>query len=337
MSITKGFRLEVVNNHLVVESTDFDRGAKVRVDIKDGEGSEPVVVDGEKLSQIVRLTPKGSDLQLEKKGKAFHITSSIGSFAFKLALMDESQFPRIPGIPKETEMTEIKLSSLIDIIEKLKFATNKGTERVFEEVIFLRDKRSFATDTFKIGMVDSSELGMSLDIPVTSLGLIKLIDNEEVKIASTSEMIFLQGKTLFIAIRRLVVKTPEIARVLESHENAPVSYTFDVDETKELRENLRRAKIVDNVIHILPKENKIICGSRNAEGEFRFAIDKTSSSHTDLGPLCFNAGYLAEALQNVESMEIGFFGQKRPLSIKAEGFICLIQGLTTEASNMEGE
>ena len=342
MSITKGFRLEVFpeKDLLVVESSDFNKGAKVRVKAADNPGtaakseSEPgsVVVDGEKIHQIARTAPVGSFLLLETKGSALQITASQGSFRFKLASMDEDQFPRLPPVPATMPFVSVDAGGLSAILDKLKFATRKkeGTDRPFEEVIYLRGESAFATDSFKMGFIKPHNLAIKeLNITTECTTLLKLLGAGTIQIASAPEMLFAQNNTLFMMIRLPVAPPPSLEVVLTNYADPAIVYHLDSEETQELRDNLKRVCIMNAAVHITPKEDKIFCGSRDAEGESQFIIQKKATKFKEgIGTVCFNALFLNDALRGLEEVELGFFAPKRPVRIKSDKFECLIQALT---------
>lgn len=329
MDITESIKLYIPEKHdvLVIEASDYNKACRIRVKNVDIKSRGVVVVDGERLQRIVSSFG-GVDLHFRTTGQLM-IKSQSGEL-FKLVLLNPLEFPSIPGIPGSEKTFTIEAKDLVDICERLEFATDtslarKGISKPFAELLYFRNQIVFATDAFKLAAIALPNFSAGgMDLPVATLPLLRLLDGE-VHITPEGTNTYLQSGDFFYFLRAPDTKAPAAEQIIRSYNNPKVIYAFQSEELNQLRINLKRLAIIDQNVSVIFKRNKILMGSFSSVGEHICEVNVLAKEFLEESAAAYNASFLLGALKRTETPILASFGKRSPVKITEGNYACLVQ------------
>jgi len=329
MDITQSIKLYIPKKHdvLVIEASDYNKACRIRVKNVDIKSRGEVVVDGERLQRIISSF-RGVDLRFRATGQ-LTIKSQSGEL-FKLVLLNPLEFPSIPRIPSTEKTFTIEAKDLIDICEKLEFATEtssakRGVSKPFAELLYFRNQIVFATDAFKLAAIMLPNFpAEEMDLPVATLPLLRLLDGE-VHITPEGTNTYLQSGDFFYFLRAPDTKAPIAEQIIRSYNNPKVVYEFQSEALNQLRTNLKRLAIIDQDVSVVFKRNKILMGSFSSVGEHICEVNVLAKEFLEESAAAYNVSFLLGALKRTETPTLASFGERSPIKITEGNYACLVQ------------
>lgn len=331
MEITKSIKLHIPEKHdiLIIEASDYSKGCRIRVADIDIKSRGSIVVDGDRLQRIVSSFKDG---ELHFKAASQLVIKSKQGSVFKLALLNALEFPKIPRISNKEKTFTIEAKVLLDVCERLQFATDpsltkEGTTRPFAELVYFREGIVFATDSFKLAALKMEDMSTSgMDLPIGALPFLKLLDGE-VSITPENTDTYIQNGDFFFFLRVPLTQAPIVEQVIRSFDTPKASYAFEEEDLAQLRINLQRLLILDDEVTLLFKKNKILMGSFSSEGEHVCEVKISSKDFSEEVAGAYNIRFLQSALKKVTRPTIGAFGGKSPVKITEDNYACLVQAI----------
>jgi len=332
MDITQSIKLYIPEKHdvLVIEASDFNKACRIRVKNVDIKSRGEAVVDGERLQRIISSFG-GVDLYFRATNQLM-IKSQSGEL-FKLALQNPLEFPSIPGIPSSEKTFTIEAKDLVDICEKLEFATEtssakKGISKPFAELLYFRNQIVFATDAFKLAAIELPDFSVEgMDLPITALPLLRLLDGK-VHITPEGTNTYLQSGDFFYFLRAPDTKAPAAEQVIRSFNNPKAIYEFQNETLNQLRTNLKRLAIIDQNVSFIFKRNKILMGSFSSVGEHICEVNVLAKEFLEESAAAYNVSFLLGALKKMTAPMLASFGKRSPVKITEGNYVCLVQATT---------
>lgn len=329
MEVTKSIKLYIPEKHntLIIEASDFNKGCRIKIDNVNIIERGIAVVDGDRLQKIVSSF-KHTELHFKRSDQLI-IRSQEGAL-FKLSILNPLEFPSIPPHPDTSKKFIINVNTLLDICEKLGFATDpsltkEGTTRLFAELVYFREQIAFATDSFKLAAIIMPTFSIDgMDLPITSLPFLRLLSGE-VTITPYEGQTYLQEGDFFFFLKAPVTRAPDIGKLIRSFNKPHVTYVFSKESLDELRTSLKRLVIISDNITALFKKDKIVMGAFSQTGEHVCTVEILAKEFNQEVAMAYDAQFLLNAIRYLEGPTISVFGEKSPVKITEGNFTCLIQ------------
>jgi DNA polymerase-3 subunit beta len=310
LPILSNVLLKLDEQQLELTGTDLEVQLVTRTGVDTGE-SGTVTVPARKFLDICRLLPDKSTVKVEARQDRFAIT--CGSSRFNLSTLPAENYPEFDaGIP-EVEFA-VPAKHLRRALEKTMFAMAQQDVRYYLNGLLLdlggRTLRSVASDGHRLSFFEETleeESDGSRQIIVPRKGILELnrllgddIESVTVQIAPNNLRVNLGA--LSFAAKLIEGRFPDYQRVM------PRELTRTILADKNLFKGaLTRVSVLSNEkykgISLEVDENTMCLKAQNPEheeAEERFPVELTGNSIS----VGFNATYLLDALNNVDSEQV---------------------------------
>ncbi|MBW1972314.1 MAG: DNA polymerase III subunit beta [Deltaproteobacteria bacterium] len=306
------------NNNLKLFSTNLEIGIKLQIEaniITPGE----ICIPSQKIFEIVREL-FSDEIHIESMDN-FWVKVVSGRSLFQLAGIDPVEYP------VETDISNVKFFDIdkklfMEMIDKTAFASSNEESRfnlngISVSVNNENDKKNLlmvATDGHRLALIEreiQTDLEIEDKIIVPKKGFIELRkifhdSGDTIKVGLTQKELIIKMDDDLITIRLLEGEYPNYQRVIPTDNDK--SFIVKKDD---LIRALRRVSIMisdrDEGIIFSIKEGELILHTNSGSNEIGFAKDILDIEFTgEPLDIAFNARYLIEALQTIDSEKIIF-------------------------------
>lgn len=300
---------------LYFTATDLEMGFKGKLKAQIEEEGNPFCVPARKFYEIVKSFPE-DEIFLEKEENRLIIKDENERVLYNLAIIDSEEFPSLPEFVEENTI-EIPAKVLEELIEKTVFCTSKEESRFvlggiyFEPLKSEGKLRAVASDGHRLAKLDRDVIGIDkvnfeegfiLGRKAANQILEILEDELVVKLGYVNNYVVLWTSNALFFARTLEGPYPNYRSVI------PETFTSVLKVDRKLFiDGIKRAYIPINekfkpiTLDLQPEEIII----RSPETEIGKAQIKLSA-HLEGEPISitYNAEYLLDALQNMQSEEV---------------------------------
>ncbi|OAG28717.1 DNA polymerase III subunit beta [Thermodesulfatator autotrophicus] len=345
MAILSTVLFKVLDNGIEISATDLELGFKSYLEAE-VETSGELAIPARKFYEIVKDFPH-ERLILEEEGHFLNITSpGDDDVFFRLACLPAEDFPSLPETD-DASLIEITSDMLTEMITKTIFCVATEETRFILSGIYMEQPteeevlRLVATDGHRLAMIDRqienlSKLNLNPGIIVP-----KKAAQEIKKIAQDIPLL-----QLGLRDNHLIVAMPNMMLTARLIDGQYPDYRAVIPELQENPLILPRQKLIEAL-----KRTSIISADRYRPVAFHLNPGHLTlvSQHPDLGEarekipinyegeeniLNFNAKYLIEALDVMNSEEVEFYlkDEDTPCVIKGPedfGFLCLVMPMSS--------
>jgi DNA polymerase-3 subunit beta len=322
---------------LELQATDMEIGIRVKVDAEVESGTNPVVLPGRLLLDVVRSLPN-DDLALEYRSQTGDVEIISGTAKFHLRTLPTEDFPKLPTAG-DASAVKVPAPAFIETVARVGRAASRDEARPHLTGVLVTasgtDLRMVATDSYRLAVketkLDTALSGeLEVNVPVRALQELTRIaaadGAEEIEIAALENQVVFRAGDVVLSSRLIEGRFPNYKQLL------PESYEHEL--------RLSRAEVLDVVkrISLLAQKNaplrmKFEDGQLEVSaetpdiGEARESLPAPFKGETlEIG---FNPEFLTDGLDSAESDELIFklISPHRPGLIQSGddgGFIYLV-------------
>ncbi|WP_456271353.1 DNA polymerase III subunit beta [Bacillus sp. AK031] len=326
-----GVKITAADNCIVVTGGDGDitivREIPLGNDYTSGRIIEPgtLLVPSKYFHELIKKLPNSTRINVRKNNR--HIKITAGEIETTLSVMDEEDYPSLPGISEENGVT-MKGSLLIEMIRETQFAAAKVNSRaVLTGVNWLFSKNSLtmiATNSQRMALrktVLNSTVTGSFILPVKALGeLVNSIDKHQfISIYPNENSMAFRGKDILFYTRLISGNYPDVSRIIPEE-----SVTELVVSRSLLLQGVDRANLLasqwkhNNVTLSLTEDGKMQIASNITEvGQITERIKLQDIKGDKELQISLDGKFLAETLKSIneEMVSLTFGGNLRPVII----------------------
>jgi DNA polymerase-3 subunit beta len=322
-AITSHIYIEVLNNKLIIKSTDYEMGLQAIIDditdIEDGKAT----VNGSNLLNIIRRL-KNENIVFEVDSNDLKITQNKSSF--KLPMYNANEYPNFPD-KKDLNSLDINTINLINSIKKITPAidTNNPKYELNGSLLDIKeDKINFvATDTRRLAIAylrNISNKPMQIIIPKKAIIEIQKLFFDETTIQYDETNLILSNNNYTFFTKLINGKFPDYERIIPSN----LKYNFQVSKAI-LVESIKLITSLKPNIKITFSSSNILFESVDEDSESKTQID-TILNIEDSFYIAVNSKYLLDFLttSDNENINIGFNESNLPFCLEDDKFKTII-------------
>lgn len=322
-AITSHVFLEILNNKLILKSTDYEMGLMSTIDeIKSFEDGK-ATVNGSNLLNIIRRL-KNEDINFEVIDNNLHIKQNKTSF--KLPMYDANEYPEFPNMEKLHKIN-INILNFIHSIKNITPAIDNNNPK-FElngALIDIKDdKINFvSTDTRRLAVSKIENINnkpTQILVPKKAIMEIQKLFFDDCEIKYDDVNFVVQNKNYTFFTKLINGKFPDYARIL------PNNLKINLKLNKNLF--IEAIKLVTSLkpnIKLTFSSSGIILESLDEDSEAKTQIEEILEI-TEGFHFAVNSKYLLDFLSTSshEKFEIGFNDTKLPFALKDNNFTTII-------------
>jgi DNA polymerase-3 subunit beta len=322
-SITSHIYIEILNNQLILKSTDYEIGLQAIINditnIEDGKAT----VNGSNLINIIRRL-KNNDIDFEVNANDLIIKQDKSSF--KLPMYNPNEYPSFPN-KENLNILDINTINLINSIKKITPAidTNNPKFELNGSLIDIKsDKINFvATDTRRLAISNLTNISnntLQIIVPKKAIIEIQKIFFDETKISYDETNLILENNNYTFFTKLINGKFPDYERII------PSSLKHNIQISKQvLIESIKLITSLKPNIKITFSSNSILFESVDEDSEAKTQID-INLNIEDNFYIAVNSKYLLDFLSTSdnENINIGFNESNLPFYLEDDKFKTII-------------
>jgi len=322
-AITSHIYIEIVNNNLLIKSTDYEMGLEAKIDditsIEDGKAT----VNGSNLLNIIRRL-KNDNINFEVNNNNLEINQNKSSF--KLPMYNADEYPSFPNMDNLNNL-DINTINLINSIKKITPAIDNNNPK-FElngSLIDIKnDKINFvATDTRRLAISHLRNISNeSMQIIVPKKAIIEIqklfFDEASIKYDETNLIISNNNYTFFTKL--INGKFPDYERIIPNS----LKHNFSISK-QILIESIKLITSLKPNIKITFSSSNILFESVDEDSEAKTQIDINLNIEENFY-IAVNSKYLLDFLSSSdnENINIGFNESNLPFYLEDDKFKTII-------------
>jgi len=322
-AITSHIYIEIVNNNLLIKSTDYEMGLEAKIDditsIEDGKAT----VNGSNLLNIIRRL-KNDNINFEVNNNNLEINQNKSSF--KLPMYNADEYPSFPNMDNLNNL-DINTINLINSIKKITPAIDNNNPK-FElngSLIDIKnDKINFvATDTRRLAISHLRNISNeSMQIIVPKKAIIEIqklfFDEASIKYDETNLIISNNNYTFFTKL--INGKFPDYERIIPNS----LKHNFSISK-QILIESIKLITSLKPNIKITFSSSNILFESVDEDSEAKTQIDINLNIEENFY-IAVNSKYLLDFLSSSdnENVNIGFNESNLPFYLEDDKFKTII-------------
>ncbi|AEH44875.1 DNA polymerase III, beta subunit [Thermodesulfatator indicus DSM 15286] len=345
MAILSTILFKVLDSGIEISATDLELGFKSYVEAE-VETPGALAVPARKFYEIVKDFPQ-ERLILEEEGHYLNITSpGDDDVFFRLACLPAEDFPALP-VTEEAGLIEIAGDLLAEMITKTIFCVATEETRFILSGIYMEQPegedvlRLVATDGHRLAMIDrqienisSLNLNPGIIVPKKAAQEIKKLaqDIPILQFGLKDNHLIIAAPNMVLTARLIDGQYPDYRAVIPDVQENPV-----ILPRQKLLEALKRTSIISAeryrpvAFHLNPGYLTLVAQHPDL-GEAREKIPINYEGEEVA--LNFNAKYLIDALEAMNSEEVEFYlkDEDTPCIIKGPedfGFLCLVMPMSS--------
>ncbi len=311
MPILSSFLVTAEKNTITLCATNLSIGIQLTISGKIEETGK-AVIPAKLLSQYVSHQKPGK-LTLELKKNSLYITSSDSTTTLQCFGVDD-----YPSFPQFEGKMQAFSTAILEQSSKVTFASSKDDLRpVLASMLYVQEKdgtRLVSTDGYRLALYEEKnknkdENTFLLSAKVINL-LAKLVDkNKEEKVmfgvSDTMHQIFFRFGDVIVVSQLTEGDFPAYEKIIPSSFKTTISF-----HKQELEHHVKSALVFaqeasDIVEFSIQKEVMMITSLSSSTGEYKGEMPVKILTG-DAGTIAFNARYLLDFCQHVDSDEIWF-------------------------------
>lgn len=307
--------LETSKKKLTISATDLEISMSTAMDVMDASDGK-VTVNAKEFFEIIRNLDD-SDIEISVDSN-LKLTLKTKSGSFKLACTSADEYPTLPSISENAEVSLITADALRGVIEKTLFAVSKDEHRrSMNGVLFQfagKGAKIYSTDGHRLVRIEDKSLmnkplKKEANIQEKALSLAaKSFKGSDVEVTIGDEHIGLKNNDTELIARLIKEPHPDYETVIPS----------DIDNNKlmsvnrsELLEKVRRVAILSDSINHLVKfsvdSDALTISAEDTDrgemGEERLQVQWNGGEPMSIG---FNSGYITEAMSSIDAANVRF-------------------------------
>jgi DNA polymerase-3 subunit beta len=322
-AITSHIYIEILNNNLVIKSTDYEMGLEATIeDISSFEDGKATVNGGNLLNIIRRL--KNEDINFEVNGNDLLIKQNKSSF--KLPMYDANEYPSFPNL-NNLESLNIDTMSLINSIKNITPAIDNNNPK-FElngALIDIKDQKInfVATDTRRLAVSNLENISSKqtqIIIPKKAIVEIQKLFFDEADIKFDDVNLTLSNKNYTFFTKLINGKFPDYGRIIPNS----LKHTFSVNKS-DLIDSIKLITSLKPNIKITFSNSNILFESVDEDSEAKTQIDVDLNLEESFY-IAVNSKYILDFLSCTSnpSVNIGFNESNLPFYLEDGNFITIV-------------
>jgi len=322
-AITSHIYIEILNNSLLIKSTDYEMGLSATIDditdIEDGKAT----VNGGNLSNIIRRL-KNEDINFEVNNNNLEIKQNKSSF--KLPMYNANEYPNFPSLDNLSSLN-INTISLINSIKKITPAIDNNNPK-FELNGALIDIKNeninfVSTDTRRLAIANLRNISndpMQIIVPKKAIVEIQKLFFDETTISYDETNLILSNNNFTFFTKLINGKFPDYERIIPQS----LKHSFEISKST-LIESIKLITSLKPNIKITFSQSNILFESVDEDSEAKTQID-INLNITDNFYIAVNSKYLLDFLASSESenITIGFNESNLPFYLEDKNFKTII-------------
>ena len=322
-AITSHIYIEILNNSLLIKSTDYEMGLSATIDditnIEDGKAT----VNGGNLSNIIRRL-KNEDINFEVNNNNLEIKQNKSSF--KLPMYNANEYPNFPSLDNLSSLN-INTISLINSIKKITPAVDNNNPK-FELNGALIDIKNeninfVSTDTRRLAIANLRNISndpMQIIVPKKAIVEIQKLFFDETTISYDETNLILSNNNFTFFTKLINGKFPDYERIIPQS----LKHSFEISKST-LIESIKLITSLKPNIKITFSQSNILFESVDEDSEAKTQID-INLNITDNFYIAVNSKYLLDFLASSESenITIGFNESNLPFYLEDKNFKTII-------------
>jgi len=322
-AITSHIYIEILNNSLLIKSTDYEMGLSATIDditnIEDGKAT----VNGGNLSNIIRRL-KNEDINFEVNNNNLEIKQNKSSF--KLPMYNANEYPNFPSLDNLSSLN-INTISLISSIKKITPAIDNNNPK-FELNGALIDIKNeninfVSTDTRRLAISNLRNISndpMQIIVPKKAIVEIQKLFFDETSISYDETNLILSNNNFTFFTKLINGKFPDYERIIPQS----LKHSFEISKST-LIESIKLITSLKPNIKITFSQSNILFESVDEDSEAKTQID-INLNIDEKFYIAVNSKYLLDFLSstNNENIKIGFNESNLPFHLEDDKFITII-------------
>jgi DNA polymerase-3 subunit beta len=320
-----------------LQATDMEIGIRVKVDAEVESGTQPVVLPGRLLLDVVRSLPN-DDLALEYRSQTQDVEIVSGTARFHLRTLPTEDFPKLPEVGDAQSVT-VPAQAFIDTINRVGRAASRDEARPHLTGVLVtasgNELRMVATDSYRLAVKETKleaaiDGDLEVNVPVRALQELSRVASadgvEQIEITAKENQVIFRAGDVVLSSRLIEGRFPNYKQLL------PETYEHEL--------RLSRAELLDVVkrISLMAQKNAplrmkfdegqvTVSAETPDTGDAQEALPAPFKGETlEIG---FNPEFLQDGLDSAESDELIFklISPHRPGLIQSGddgGFIYLV-------------
>ncbi len=345
MAILSTVLFQVQEDGIRLSATDLELGLKSYVEAEVEEPGE-LSIPARKFYEIVKDFPLDRILLEEEAGWLKITSPADDEVFFRLACLPAEDFPALPEV-EDADLIELESALLIEMIAKTIFCVATEETRFILSGIYIEQPeegetlRFVATDGHRLALIDREVKGVEtlrlnpgIILPRKAAQEMKKIAQEHpvVQFGLKENHAILAAPNMVFTARLIDGQYPDYRAVIPEASDNPI-----LAPRKKLLEALKRISVISTeryrpvTLNVSPQLLTLISQHPDlGEGRERLPIQYEGEDLV----LNFNAKYLIDVLEVMESEEVEFFmrDENTPCIIKGPqdlGFLGLVMPMTT--------
>mgnify|MGYP003998171023 CR=1 FL=1 len=328
-NITSHIFLQVIDNILIIKSTDLEMGLKIDIDSIEDSIDGKATINGSNLLGILKRL-KNDSLIIEVLDNNLIIKQNRSKF--KLPMYDANEYPSFPNTIMDNKLN-INSIHLINSIKKITPAIDNNNPK-FELNGALIDIKSskinfVSTDTRRLEvsyLENISNKDAKIIIPKKAIIEIQKIFFDEIEISYDETYLIINTKNKQFFTKLINGKYPDYERII------PNSLKHNIEVSKDtLIESIKLVTSLSPNLRLTFSSNSIIFESIDDETESKTKIDielPLEQSFT----IAANNKYLLDFLSmaNNEKIKIGFNESNLPFYLEDNKFFTIVMPIILE-------
>jgi DNA polymerase III subunit beta len=320
-----------------LQATDMEIGIRVKVDAEVESGTQPIVLPGRLLLDVVRSLPN-DDLGIEYRSQTQDVEIVSGTAKFHLRTLPTEDFPKLPE-PEDAASVSVPAPAFIETVNRVGRAASRDEARPHLTGVLVsasgNELRMVATDSYRLAVketkLESALAGeLEVNVPVRALQELTRVAAadgvETIEVTAKENQVIFRAGDVVLSSRLIEGRFPNYKQLL------PESYEHEL--------RLSRSELLDVVKRIS------LMAQKNAPLRMKFEEGalEVSAETPDIGEaseslpapfkgetleIGFNPEFLQDGLDSAESEELIFklISPHRPGLIQSGddgGFIYLV-------------
>jgi DNA polymerase III subunit beta len=328
-NITSHIFLEVINNNLLIQSTDLEMGLKVETDSIIDPIDGKATINGSNLLGILKRL-KNNILLVTIKNNILIIKQDKSKF--KLPMYDANEYPLFPNINTENSLN-INSIDLVNSIKKITPAIDSNNPK-FELNGALIDIQSskinfVATDTRRLAvsyLENKSNKDSKIIIPKKAIIEIQKLFFDNIEIFYDNTYLIINTKNKIFFTKLINGKYPDYERIIPKN----LKYNIQIPKISFI-ESIKLVTSLSPNLKLTLSSNSVIFESIDDETESKTKIDIDLPLENEF-TIAANNKYLLDFLNmsNNKQIKIGFNESNLPFYLEDNNFFTIIMPIILE-------
>lgn len=318
--------LEVVNNSLVIRSTNLDIGIEITVPVKVKTPGRVAVPAGV-LSQFLSNLPTDGSVELEHNEKTLVISGD--TFRTEIKTQDDTEFPSIPSVESGNE-TEISTKQIVTGFRSVWYAASPSSMKPELSSVYMYSDDDgalyfVATDSFRLAekiIPDAKIDDISILIPHRNVAeIIRALADVDTSATITvgENQVTIITDDIYISSRLIDGNFPDYQKIIPNSSQVTVTVS-----TQNFADTLRVSDIFSDKFNQLtvtadPQKNKLSLTTSNAdvgENTTDIPVDINGEEIT----INFNHRYITDSFQSINTDKLSLsLSANAPMVLRPAG------------------